>query len=550
MIDLAGSTLILQEIYFSHMRLVFVYVLIAVGHAAFAQNGYVDLTNPQGAVRTHLDNLQVDNYNDSLAALPFLNRERTLSEAKLLAVKLKRVLDGKGIYVYTDEIPKNPNYFDSLTRKNKYVIAKEFGDIYLLKSENGNWIYSNASTVAINELYQATFRFGTGKLLQFLPKLGTRKLFGLYSFQYIAIFILALISAIVYKLFAFITERIISRILKQTGYDGDTSDKYLWMIARPTSVFIIVLLLLMFTPALQLPVAYSKYINLILGVMVPLFATIIAYRIVNIASIFLSRLAQKTDSSLDDQLVPLLRKTLKTFVIIIGTLFILDNLNIPILPLLTGLSIGGLAFALAAQDTIKNFFGSVMIFVDKPFQVGDWITANDVDGTVEEVGFRSSRIRTFRNSLIYVPNGRLADNTIDNHGLRKYRRFYTQITITYDTPPELIELFVKGLRDIVESHPHTWKENYHVYFNDMSASSLNIMFYIFFGVPTWGKELEARHEVLMSIVKLAKELGINFAFPTQTLHIENLPGAPSLSPSYPSVDEAATKLETFLKRQR
>ena len=148
-----------------------------------------------------------------------------------------------------------------------------------------------------------------------------------------------------------------------------------------------------------------------------------------------------------------------------------------------------------------------------------------------------------------MPNGKLADNTIDNHGLRKYRRFYTQITITYDTPPELIELFVKGLREIVENHPNTWKENYHVYFNDMAASSLNIMFYIFFGVPSWGQELQARHEVLMSIVKLAKELGINFAFPTQTLHVENLPGAPSLSPNYGSADEAAMKLDSFFKNQ-
>ncbi|MDE0470802.1 MAG: mechanosensitive ion channel family protein, partial [Ekhidna sp.] len=267
---------------------------------------------------------------------------------------------------------------------------------------------------------------------------------------------------------------------------------------------------------------------------------------INIVSIYLAKAARKTDSSLDDQLVPLLRKTLKAFVITIGTLFVLDNLNIPILPLLTGLSIGGLAFALAAQDTLKNFFGSIMIFIDKPFQVGDWITSGDVDGTVEEVGFRSSRIRTFRNSIIYVPNSKLADNVIDNHGLRSYRRFYTQLTITYDTPPELIEIFVKGLRKIVDEHPVTWKENYHIYFNDMASFSLNIMFYIFFSVPTWGEELRARHEVLMSIVKLAKELGVNFAFPTQTLHVENLPGQPSLSPSYMQGNEAYSKLRSFL----
>ncbi|MEM6641992.1 MAG: mechanosensitive ion channel family protein [Bacteroidota bacterium] len=506
------------------------------------------LSSPYASIKTLLDNLQPDHYNDSLAALPFLREGESLKDAQRNAIKLKRILDGKGIYIAIDEVPKNPNHIDSLSKKSKYILVKNYPRIYLLRTTSGEWYFSKSSEIAITEIYRSTFRFGTGKLLQLLPRLGSEMYFGLYTYQYIAIFILALLSAIIYKLFAFLTERIIARALKNTGYQDENSDKYLWLIARPTSVFIIVLLLMLFTPALQLPITYSKYVNLILGVMVPLFGTVIVYRIVNIASIFLARMAMQTESTLDDQLVPLLRKTLKTFVIIIGTLFILDNLNVPILPLLTGLSIGGLAFALAAQDTIKNFFGSVMIFIDKPFQVGDWITANNVDGTVEEVGFRSSRIRTFRNSLIYVPNGRLADNTIDNHGLRKYRRFYTQIAITYDTPPELIEVFVKGLREIVEAHPNTWKDNYHVYFNDMSSSSLNIMFYIFFGVPTWGEELKARHEVLMSIVKLANEIGINFAFPTQTLHVENLPGAPSLSPSYLSAAEAEKRIEEMLKK--
>ncbi|MEM7297073.1 MAG: mechanosensitive ion channel family protein, partial [Bacteroidota bacterium] len=500
------------------------------------------------AVRTHLDNLQPESYDDSLAALPFKTEDRTLEEAITYAVKLKRVLDGKGLYIYTDEIPTSPNYYDSVSKKQKYVLLKNYSKIYLLKSKNGNWIYSNSSIDEIERLYEDTFRFGTGRLLDLLPKMGTKQMLGLYTYQYITIFILALISALVYKIFAFFTERIITRLLKRAGYGSNSSEKYLRLIARPTSVFIIVLLLLLFTPALQLPATYSKYVNLILRVMVPLFGTIIMYRVVNIGSVLLTKIAKQTDSTLDDQLVPLLRKTLKTFVIIIGTLFILDNLDVPILPLLTGLSIGGLAFALAAQDTIKNFFGSVMIFIDKPFQVGDWITTGEADGTVEEVGFRSSRIRTFRNSVVYIPNSKLADNVIDNHGLRRYRRFYTQIAINYDTPPELIEVFVKGLRGIVDNHPNTWKDNYHVYFNDMASSSLNIMFYIFFEVPSWGQELKARHEVLMEIVKLAKELGINFAFPTQTLHVENLPGQPSLSPNYLGEVEATSKLEAFLKK--
>ncbi len=524
-------------------------VLVFLTLSVFGQNGYVDLSSPHNAVRTHLENLQPETYNDSLSALAFNPKERTLQEAKTSAIKLKRALDGKGIYIYMDEIPKSKNYFDSTGRRHKFVLLPQYPRIFLLKNEDGNWYYSDSSIDAINELYAETFRFGTGSLMNLLPKLGTQKILGLYLYQYIAILILAFVSALVYRLFSIITERVIRRLLYTSGYRGETSEKYLWLIAKPASVFFIVLLLILFTPALQLPAEYAQYIITALRVMLPLFGTIILYRMVNVVAVYLNRVAQKTDSTLDDQLVPLLRKALKTFVVIIGTLFILDNLDVPILPLLTGLSIGGLAFALAAQDTLKNFFGSIMIFIDKPFQVGDWVTSGDIDGTVEEVGFRSSRVRTFRNSLVYVPNAKLADSTIDNHGLRKYRRFYTQISINYDTPPELIEVFVKGLRKIVDTHPNTRKDTYHVYFNDMAASSLNIMFYIFFQVPTWAEELKARHEILMQITYLAKELGINFAFPTQTLHVENLPGQPSLSSNYVSPEIATQRMDDFFKKK-
>jgi MscS family membrane protein len=284
---------------------------------------------------------------------------------------------------------------------------------------------------------------------------------------------------------------------------------------------------------LQLPAEIWTWVLVIFRTLKPFLITIIFYKLVNVVAAYFGKLATKTESTLDDQLVPLLRKTLKAFVIIIGTLFILrDGLNLDIIPFLTGLSIGGVAIALAAQDTIKNFFGSVMIFIDKPFQVGDWITSGDIDGTVEEVGFRSTRVRTFRNSLMYVPNGKIADATLDNHGLRQYRRFFTTLTLTYDTPPVLIEEFVKGLREIVLAHPHTRKDMYHIYFNNLSSYSQDIMFYIFFEVPTWGEELACRHEVLVQTVKLANTLGVRFAFPTQTLHMESFPEKKGLVPDY------------------
>jgi len=155
-----------------------------------------------------------------------------------------------------------------------------------------------------------------------------------------------------------------------------------------------------------------------------------------------------------------------------------------------------------------------------------------VHGTVEEVGFRSTRVRTFANSLVYVPNGQLANMTIDNFGLRYYRRFYTKLAITYDTPPALIDKFTKGLRAIVAHHPHTRKDFYEVQLNDFGEHALQIMFYVFLDVGAWSEELKARHEIMLAILALAERLGVRFAFPTSTIRVEDLPGHASLRPTY------------------
>lgn len=507
---------------------------------------FVDLSSPFGAVKTHLYYLQEDHFRPGLAAIPFKRDGIGQEQAEKYAIQLKQIFDGEGTYIEFELLPKNPAYYDSLKKKQQFLITEKHPQVYL-ERVNGEWYYSQKSIAAIQELHDEVYPFGTDILLELLPKLGTQKIMGLHLYQYIGILILILISVIIHKVLTYMFERFILQVLLKAGYEK-LADRFLLPVARPISIFVTILLLVIFLPVIQIPPDISRYIIMGLKALLPLFGTIVFYRIVDVICMYLAHLAEKTESTLDDQLVPLLRKTLKTFVVAIGTLFVLQTFNIPILPLLTGLSIGGLAFALAAQDTIKNFFGSLMIFVDRPFQIGDWITSGEIDGSVEEVGFRSSRIRTFRNSLMYVPNSKLADSTIDNHGMRQYRRFYTQIAVTYDTPAELIETFVQGLRKIVENHPDTRKDYFHIYFNDMASFSLNIMFYIFFEVPDWPAELKSRHEILLEIIKLAKKLGVNFAFPTQTLHMENFPGQPSLTPSYMGKDEMELRLGEFMNQ--
>jgi len=244
------------------------------------------------------------------------------------------------------------------------------------------------------------------------------------------------------------------------------------------------------------------------------------YRLVDLLSTHLIKRAEETESKLDDALVPLIPKSLKIFITVIGFVFVADNLNIDISSLLAGLGLGGLAFALAAKDMVQNLFGSVTVLLDRTFSVGDWIIVAGVEGTVESIGFRSTRIRTFYNSLITVPNSKFITADVDNMGERTYRRYTTHMLLTYDTPPDRIEAFCEGVRELVRCHPYMRKDYYHVYLNNFSESAVEVLVYVFWETPDWGTELRERHRFLLDTLRLAERLGVEFASPTRTLYMK------------------------------
>lgn len=515
------------------------------------EEDYHDLSTPYHATLSFFYNLREESYDPEAASRALTLNASNAKDASKLAVQLKQIFDGNAVFVKINEVPNESNYIDTLySNQSKYFFDTKQLPLVYLEKVGKEWKFSAFTVSQIEEMHQETYPFGTDRLLNLLPKLGSQVYLGLHFWQFVGLFLLILLLFLSHKLITFLLDKVFLYLMGKLGY-GYVGEKFLLPVARITSIYLIVVLSSLFIRLLQLPVEIVSIVVKVLNAAKPLIITIVFYKIVDIVSLYFAKLAEKTESTLDDQLVPLIRKTLKAFVVIIGSLFVLkEGLEVDIVPFLTGLSIGGLAFALAAQDTIKNFFGSIMIFIDKPFQVGDWITSGDVDGTVEEVGFRSTRIRTFRNSVMYIPNGKIADATIDNHGLRQYRRFYTTLTVTLDTPPELIQAFVEGLRQIVDSHPHTRKDAYNIYFNNLAAYSQDIMFYIFFEVPTWPEELRCRHEILIQIVKLAKTLGVRFALPTQTLHMESFPEKKTLVPSYEQEKAVYTaKLQEFLSTE-
>jgi MscS family membrane protein len=271
---------------------------------------------------------------------------------------------------------------------------------------------------------------------------------------------------------------------------------------------------------LALPAQAMLVLLVAVKILVALSAIWAGFRVVDFVSAYLQRLARQTDNKLDDALVPLVRKTLKVFVTVIGIIFIASNLNLNVSGLLAGLGLGGLAFALAAKDMVQNLFGSITVLLDQTFHVGDWVVIDDIEGTVEEVGLRSTRIRTFYNSEIILPNSRLITASVDNMGKRRFRRMSCKLSLTYDTAPEKIEAFCEGVRELVRLHPFMRKDYYHIYLNEMAAASLDILVYVFWRTPDWGTELRERHRFLLDILRLAKRLGVEFAFPTQTVYLK------------------------------
>ena len=196
------------------------------------------------------------------------------------------------------------------------------------------------------------------------------------------------------------------------------------------------------------------------------------------------------------------------------------ELGFPAYSVLAGLGVGGLAVALAARDSLANLLGSMLIMIEKPFRVGHVVRVAGSEGTVEDVGFRSTRLRTSDNSLISIPNNSVVNATVENLSLRIMRRERFHIQVTYDTSREKLEELITSIKQAIANHPMTNKTNFDVRFNDFGESSLDILVYFYLETTDYSTELRAREEILFRIMDLVKHADIEFAFPTRTLVIE------------------------------
>lgn len=240
-------------------------------------------------------------------------------------------------------------------------------------------------------------------------------------------------------------------------------------------------------------------------------------RIIDLVCYFLNDSWKRNNITQYEQVLPFLRDLSKIIVIVGAVIAIIVAWDKDPTALLAGLGIGGLAIGFAAKDTIANIFGSVTIFADRPFQVGDWVIIGPTEGIIEEVGFRTTKVRTFGKSLVTIPNSLIANTPVENFSRRPRRRVKQNLGILYETPISTVEEAVNGIRKILTEHEEVEQEPMLVYFNDFGDSSLTLFIYYFTTTSNWSRYLGIRQDVNIAIMKLFENLGVEFAYPTRTL---------------------------------
>ncbi|MEK6233702.1 MAG: mechanosensitive ion channel family protein [Planctomycetales bacterium] len=480
------------------------------------------LAHPRATVKTFMEAMEADQQSQAQQALDLPAGEET--KAPTFAFRLKSILDRAEDIDYS-LIPDDPNHPES------YVIHEFSGGekFEVAKGTDGAWRFTSASLEAaellwpewedsplLNQAAQATPPFPDWLRDQF-PKSWRQEGLILPPYQWVCLLAVIFLGLVADHLTRWILANFTHHALGwfKIKLDAATEAKP-W---KPMGLLANALVWLAGTILIGLP----GWLHVMLLIAVKFYAVFAgiwtAYRLIDLLSEYLAQRADATKTKFDDLLVPLISRTLKIFATCVGAAIFADAFDMNPMSVLGGLGIGGVAIAFAAKDTIGNVFGAITMLTDRPFEIGDWIALGGVEGTVESVGIRSTRVRTFYNSLVILPNSLMATAVVDNYGRRRYRRLSMKLNVECGTTADQIDAYCEGIRELILLHPYTRKDYYHVYLNGMSASSLDVLLYCFFDCPDWSTELRERHRMLLDILRLAEKLNVSFAFPTRTLHL-------------------------------
>jgi MscS family membrane protein len=362
-------------------------------------------------------------------------------------------------------------------------------------------------------VYNALLTFGLDRV----GLLDRHKLFDIPLWQYAAALIYIFLAFYVSKLLDFLTRVWLKKWAEKTATKFD--DLLLDLLNGPTKIVAFVIFLRIGLEVFSWPALVQLVLSKTFTIIVAWTLTYMALKFIDLVmGYWRQRAKPDADRTFEEQLFPIIRKSLKVFIIVVGVLVTLDNIGVNITAAIASLSIGGLAIGLAAQDTLANLFGAVAVFVDRPFRIGDRIQLDSVDGTVEAIGMRSTRVRNLDGYLVTIPNKTMGNSTITNISRRPTIKTVINFGLVYETTTEQMKRAVQILEEIYRGHPET--QDVIISFNNFADSSLNII------VIHWWKGTDGRaclgglQELNFKVKERFEVEHLEFAFPSRTVYLK------------------------------
>jgi MscS family membrane protein len=340
---------------------------------------------------------------------------------------------------------------------------------------------------------------------------------GLLWWQWLAIPVFLAVAVGIGAILGWITRRVLGHLAARTRTTWD--DALLHRITAPLNLLWTIAVFTALRPALDLDAEAAEVASRVLRSATMFGVFWAGFRSVDLAIDAASAAPwSKANQSLSGVL-PLGRKLGKLVLLAIGLVAVLNELGFQVASLLAGLGIGGIALALAAQKTVENLFGSVAIGVDQPFRVGDFVKIEDVTGTVETIGMRSTRIRTLDRTLVTFPNGKLADLKSETFAARDRLRIAVSLGLSYDTTAAQLRAVLAGVERALLAHPRIWPDGVSVRFTEFRDSTLNVEVMAWLQLTDWNAFTRERQELYLQFMQVIEEAGTQLAFPTRTVHV-------------------------------
>jgi MscS family membrane protein len=337
-------------------------------------------------------------------------------------------------------------------------------------------------------------------------------------------------------LFGFVFKKVLSKTINRLAYgfirkytSGVSLERFYGLLNKPLGFLLLIIVFYVGFDYLQFPKAWRLVkveqfgLRMVLDrgyyLMLSISIIWILFRLTDFLGLILAEKASKTESKQDDQLVVFSTEILKITILIFGSVIILGSVfKLNVTSLVAGLGIGGLAVALAAKESLENILCSFIIFFDKPFVVGDMVRVGHVEGTVEKVGFRSTRIRTVEKSYLTIPNRKMIDSELDNLSLKTFRRVRFNLGLTYSTKSHQLKAIVADIQQLLEETPEIAMEG-NVRFNKLGTYSLEIRVEYFVTTIDWNTYLRVQEEINFAILEIVEKHKGKLAFPTQTVEV-------------------------------